>query len=143
MKIKNTHAVPLTVEMMEILKRRSAEAKRGEKLVFPASLSSTDHITEKSGKGSFWWRITERAGLRTTQNMRVSLFTIYDEPSPVGASCVAAASYFKVQIPSMLLGHCHLSLGRADQSSKQELTRVSITASTYAHLDVEPSRIEE
>lgn len=52
---------------MEILKRRSQEAKRGENFVFPASLSSTGHITEKSGKGSFWWRITERAGLRTTQ----------------------------------------------------------------------------
>ena len=67
---------------------------------------------------------------------------IYGEPLPVGASCAVAAFYFKIQIPSMLLGHCHLSLGRADQSSKQELTRASITASTYAHLDVEQVRAE-
>ncbi|WP_231926324.1 tyrosine-type recombinase/integrase [Shewanella benthica] len=39
MKAKRPHAVPLTVEVMEILKRRSQEAKRGEKYVFPANRS--------------------------------------------------------------------------------------------------------
>ena len=37
MKAKRPHAVPLTVEVMEILRRRSEQAERGEKFVFPAN----------------------------------------------------------------------------------------------------------
>ncbi|AZG37012.1 tyrosine-type recombinase/integrase [Shewanella psychromarinicola] len=122
MKIKKPHAVPLTIEMMDILKRRSIEAKQGEKYVFPANRSQSGHITEKSGKGSFWWRITERAGLRS--ETKGESVTIHDLRRTIASWSVMRGG--NIQITSKLLGH----------------SDISITASTYAHLDVEQVRAE-
>ena len=122
MKAKRPHAVPLTVEVMEILKRRSEQAERGEKYVFPANRSATGHITEKSGKGSFWWRITERAGLRSEE--KEQNVTIHDLRRTIASWSVMRGG--NIQMTSKLLGH----------------SDISITASTYAHLDVEQVRAE-
>jgi len=122
MKAKRPHAVPLTIEVMEILKRRSEQAERGEKFVFPANRSLTGHITEKSGKGSFWWRITERAGLRSEE--KEQNVTIHDLRRTIASWSVMRGG--NIQMTSKLLGH----------------SDISITASTYAHLDVEQVRAE-
>jgi integrase len=45
--------------------------------VFPSEQSSTGHISEKSSKGSFWRRITERAGLYDPNNPNIHI-TIRD-----------------------------------------------------------------
>ena len=127
MKAKRPHAVPLTVEVMEILQRRSSEAAQGEKFVFPAPRSSTGHITEKSGKGSFWWRITTRAGLRSADSSIESKehnVTIHDLRRTIASWSVMRGG--NIQTTSKLLGH----------------SDISITASTYAHLDVENVRAE-
>ncbi|WP_299791449.1 site-specific integrase [uncultured Shewanella sp.] len=122
MKVKKPHAVPLTVEVMDILKRRSQEAKQGEQYVFPAPRTQTGHITEKSGKGSFWWRITERAGLRSDE--KGESVTIHDLRRTIASWSVMRGG--NIQTTSKLLGH----------------SDISITASTYAHLDVEQVRTE-
>ncbi|TRY15610.1 tyrosine-type recombinase/integrase [Shewanella hanedai] len=122
MKAKRPHAVPLTIEVMDILKRRSAEAVQGEKYVFPANRSQTGHIAENSGKGSFWWRITERAGLRSEE--KEQNVTIHDLRRTIASWSVMRGG--NIQMTSKLLGH----------------SDISITASTYAHLDVEQVRAE-
>lgn len=122
MKVKKPHAAPLTVEVMDILKRRSQEATQGEKYVFPAPRTQTGHITEKSGKGSFWWRITERAGLRS--EIKGESVTIHDLRRTIASWSVMRGG--NIQTTSKLLGH----------------SDISITASTYAHLDVEQVRAE-
>ncbi|CAM4128672.1 hypothetical protein [Shewanella livingstonensis] len=66
---------------MDILTRRSKEAVKGERFVFPSERSQSGHIIEKAGKGSFWHRITERAELRGTEkglrfSKELSLFMI-------------------------------------------------------------------
>lgn len=122
MKVKKPHAVPLTVEVMDILKRRSEEAAKGEQYVFPMSRTATGHITEKSGKGSFWWRITERAGLRG--EAKGESVTIHDLRRTIASWSVMRGG--NIQTTSKLLGH----------------SDISITASTYAHLDVEQVRAE-
>ena len=122
MKAKRPHAVPLTIEVMDILKRRSAEAVQGEKYVFPTSRTATGHITEKSGKGSFWWRITTRAGLRSEE--KEQNVTIHDLRRTIASWSVMRGG--NIQMTSKLLGH----------------SDISITASTYAHLDIEQVRAE-
>ncbi|WP_412486232.1 tyrosine-type recombinase/integrase [Shewanella chilikensis] len=122
MKVKKPHAVPLTKEVMEILERRSSEAQQGEKYVFPVNRSLSGHITEKSGKGSFWWRITERAGLRGEG--RGESVTIHDLRRTIASWSVMRGG--NIQTTSKLLGH----------------SDISITASTYAHLDIEQVRNE-
>ncbi|MEC4726552.1 site-specific integrase [Shewanella sp. D64] len=122
MKAKRPHAVPLTIEVMDILKRRSSEAVQGEKYVFPASRTATGHITEKSGKGGFWWRITERAGLRSEE--KELNVTIHDLRRTIASWSVMRGG--NIQMTSKLLGH----------------SDISITASTYAHLDIEQVRAE-
>ncbi|WP_025821675.1 tyrosine-type recombinase/integrase [Shewanella marina] len=122
MKAKRPHAVPLTIEVMDILKRRSAQAEQGEKYVFPASRSLTGHITDKSGKGSFWRRITERAGLHSDE--KEQNVTIHDLRRTIASWSVMRGG--NIQMTSKLLGH----------------SDISITASTYAHLDVEQVRAE-
>ncbi|WP_299569730.1 site-specific integrase [uncultured Shewanella sp.] len=122
MKVKKPHAVPLTTEVMEILERRSNEADKGEKYVFPAPRTKLGHITEKSGKGSFWWRITERAGLRS--DTKGESVTIHDLRRTIASWSVMRGG--NIQTTSKLLGH----------------SDISITASTYAHLDIEQVRAE-
>lgn len=122
MKAKKAHAVPLTVEAMEILKRRSTEASAGQKFVFPSQGSKTGHVTEKSAKGSFWYRITERAGLRGEG--KGESVTIHDLRRTIASWSVMRGG--NIQTTSKLLGH----------------SDISITASTYAHLDIEQVRAE-
>lgn len=122
MKVKKAHAVPLTAEMLDILKRRSKEAEIGEKYVFPSSRSKSGHVSEKSGKGSFWWRITERAGLRSAE--KGESVTIHDLRRTLASWNMTRGG--SIQVTSKLLAH----------------SDISITASTYAHLDVEPIRKE-
>ncbi|MCL2913085.1 tyrosine-type recombinase/integrase [Shewanella corallii] len=122
MKAKKAHAVPLTDEAMEILTRRSSEATAGERYVFPSSQSKTGHIAEKSAVGSFWYRITERAGLRGQS--RGENVTIHDLRRTIASWSVMRGG--NIQTTSKLLGH----------------SDISITASTYAHLDIEHVRRE-
>ncbi len=130
-KSKKPHAVPLTKEVMAILERRSHEAAHGVKYVFPAERSHSGHITENAGKGSFWYRITERAGLRSPDKSATAKegndndnVTIHDLRRTIASWSVMRGG--NIQTTSKLLGH----------------SDISITASTYAHLDVENVRAE-
>ncbi|NKF50192.1 site-specific integrase [Shewanella sp. WXL01] len=121
-KSKKPHAVPLTKEAMDILQRRSTEANTGEKFVFPNERSQSGHVIEKAGKGSFWHRITERAELRGTE--KGDNVTIHDLRRTIASWSVMRGG--NIQTTSKLLGH----------------SDISITASTYAHLDIEHVRQE-
>ncbi|MCS6118647.1 tyrosine-type recombinase/integrase [Shewanella baltica] len=126
-KSKKPHAVPLTKEVIAILERRSHEAVQGDKYVFPAERSHSGHITENAGKGSFWYRITERAGLRSPEKSATAKednVTIHDLRRTIASWSVMRGG--NIQTTSKLLGH----------------SDISITASTYAHLDIENVRAE-
>ncbi|GCF91110.1 hypothetical protein SMBr_33540 [Shewanella sp. M-Br] len=126
-KSKKPHAVPLTKEVMAILERRSHDAVQGDKYVFPAERSHSGHITENAGKGSFWYRITERAGLRSPEKSATAKednVTIHDLRRTIASWSVMRGG--NIQTTSKLLGH----------------SDISITASTYAHLDIENVRAE-
>ncbi|OXR99724.1 tyrosine-type recombinase/integrase [Shewanella algae] len=122
MKAKKAHAVPLTKEAMEILTRRSTEAVAGQRFEFPSENSLTGHVTEKSSQGSFWHRITDRAGLRGEG--KGESVTIHDLRRTIASWSVMRGG--NIQTTSKLLGH----------------SDISITASTYAHLDIEQVRRE-
>ncbi|QUN06817.1 tyrosine-type recombinase/integrase [Shewanella yunxiaonensis] len=122
MKAKKAHAVPLTKEAMEILQRRSSNAEAGQKYVFPSLLTKVGHVTERSGEHSFWYRITEKAGLRGEG--RGESVTIHDLRRTIASWSVMRGG--NIQTTSKLLGH----------------SDISITASTYAHLDIEQVRRE-
>ncbi|WP_119969013.1 tyrosine-type recombinase/integrase [Shewanella japonica] len=122
MKVKKPHAVPLTKEAMEILTRRSEDANQGERFVFPSERSQSGHVIEKAGKGSFWHRITERAELRGVE--KGDNVTIHDLRRTIASWSVMRGG--NIQTTSKLLGH----------------SDIGITASTYAHLDIEHVREE-
>ncbi|USD36555.1 site-specific integrase [Ferrimonas sp. SCSIO 43195] len=122
MKSKRPHAVPLTKQVMEVLRRRSSEAEPNQPYVFPSDRSQKGHIIERSGKSSFWWRITTRAGLRDTE--RNKTVTIHDLRRTIATWTIMSGG--TLQGASKLLGHSDLS----------------ITASTYAHLEVSSIRNE-
>ncbi|MDE5178903.1 tyrosine-type recombinase/integrase [Vibrio fluvialis] len=121
-KIKNKkpHVVPLSSDAMAILERRSLSAPQGEEFVFPSSRSESGHITDKSGKGGFWRRITERAGLYSSdpeKNLQV-----HDLRRTLATYQVSSGG--SLQATSKLLGH----------------SNVSITSDVYAHLSVDNVR---
>ncbi|SDJ99589.1 Site-specific recombinase XerD [Ferrimonas sediminum] len=122
MKAKRAHAVPLTDKVMEILKRRSAEAEPNQPYVFPSDRAGSGHIVEKTGKLGFWHRITTRAGLRSED--RNHTVTIHDLRRTIATWNIVRGG--TLQASSKLLGHSDLS----------------ITASTYAHLQLDQVRQE-
>ncbi|EGA63909.1 tyrosine-type recombinase/integrase [Vibrio brasiliensis] len=121
-KSKKPHVVPLTSEAMAILERRAKSSPRGEEFVFPSRRSQSGHITDKSGKGGFWRRITERAGLYNSdpeKNLQV-----HDLRRTLATYQVSSGG--SLQATSKLLGH----------------SNVSITSDVYAHLSVDIVRQE-
>ncbi|MCH4293806.1 tyrosine-type recombinase/integrase [Shewanella sp. 3B26] len=90
--------------------------------MFPSDNSLTGHVTEKSSQGSFWHRITDRAGLRGEG--KGESVTIHDLRRTIASWSVMRGG--NIQTTSKLLGH----------------SDISITASTYAHLDIEQVRRE-
>ncbi|GAM57277.1 mobile element protein [Vibrio ishigakensis] len=119
-KSKRPHVVPLSKEAMDILERRSQTATQGEEFIFPSSNSQSGHITDKSGKGGFWRRITERAGLYSpdpSENLQV-----HDLRRTLATYQVTSGG--SLQATSKLLGH----------------SNVSITADVYAHLSIDSIR---
>jgi integrase len=77
MKGKEEHVLPLPRQCVEILNRR-AKQKHQNGFVFPAKTSSSrlGHVSEKTGKNSFWRRITENAGLYSKD--RSKNLTVHD-----------------------------------------------------------------
>lgn len=120
MKANKAHSVPLTPAVISILERRSNESRRGERFVFSSMHSKTGHIAEKSGKGSFWRRVTERAGLYSP--IKSENLCVHDLRRSLASFNVERG--VSLQTVSKLLGH----------------SDIGITASTYAHLDVDSVR---
>ncbi|MGI2856464.1 tyrosine-type recombinase/integrase [Shewanella algae] len=87
-----------------------------------SGLTKVGHVTERSGERSFWHRITEKAGLRGQG--RDESVTIHDLRRTIASWSVMRGG--NIQTTSKLLGH----------------SDISITASTYAHLDIEQVRYE-
>ncbi|MGD9662783.1 MAG: tyrosine-type recombinase/integrase [Porticoccaceae bacterium] len=125
MKAKRQHVVPLGAAAMAILERRSAEARPGEKYVFPAPSirSKTGHVVEKTGEGSFWRRITRKAGLYDPDNSDNNL-RVHDLRRSVASWAVENGA--SIQSVSKLLGHSNIAL----------------TASVYSHLSTDAVRSE-
>lgn len=125
MKAKRQHVVPLGAAAMEILERRSAEARPGEKYVFPAPSirSQTGHIVEKTGDSSFWRRVIKRAGLYDPDNPDKNL-RVHDLRRSVASWAVENGA--SIQSVSKLLGHSNIAL----------------TASVYSHLSTDTVRAE-
>ncbi|QIZ77268.1 tyrosine-type recombinase/integrase [Ferrimonas lipolytica] len=122
MKAKRPHAVPLVDKAMEILKRRSEQAEAGQTFVFPSQQTQSGHVVDKSGASGFWNRISNRAGLYSSD--RSKNVTIHDLRRTIASWNVMRGG--SLQAASKLLGH----------------SDISITASTYAHLQLEQVRAE-
>lgn len=122
-KNKRTSLVPLVPDAMEILKRRSREARVGEEFVFPSSSSASGHITSKSAKGGFWHRITSRIGMYCPDKPQQHL-TIHDLRRTIATLQINSGG--SIHTISKLLGHSNLS----------------VTAQAYAHVDVSSVRSE-
>ncbi|EKF9766854.1 site-specific integrase, partial [Vibrio cholerae] len=121
-KSKKPHVVPLSHAAMKILMRRSNDAAKNEKHVFPSNTSVSGHIAEKTGHSSFWRRITQRAGLHSSdrdENVR-----IHDLRRTLATYQVSNGG--SLQATSKLLGH----------------SSIAITNDVYAHLAVDVVRNE-
>lgn len=121
-KSKKPHVVPLSEAAMKILTRRSKDAQPNEKHVFPSSTSESGHIAEKTGHSSFWRRITQRAGLYSSN--REENVRIHDLRRTLATYQVSNGG--SLQATSKLLGH----------------SSIAITNDVYAHLAVDVVRHE-
>ncbi|WP_108944035.1 tyrosine-type recombinase/integrase [Shewanella halifaxensis] len=110
-----SHTIHLSTQVCEILSRRFES--RTSSYVFPSELSQTGHISEKSSKGSFWRRVTERAGLYTGD--RKYNLTIHDLRRSLATLLLNDG--VNIVIIKELLGH----------------SDISITVKSYAHADAE------
>lgn len=115
-KSKKGLVVPLIPSAMEILNRRSNEAKEGEAFVFPNSRSKLGHIVEKTGHGSFWRRVTKRAGLYSDDKQQ--RLTFHDLRRSTATRMARAG--IELAIIQKALGH----------------SSIAITQRTYAHHDL-------
>ena len=121
MKGKRQHTVPLIRDMLDILVRRNAEKTNDAKYVFPSSHgSASGHITEKTGSGGFWRRVTTRAGLYSEDKDKN--LTVHDLRRTL-ASWQAMNNESLIVI-SKVLGH----------------RDTKVTASVYAHLQTGGAR---
>jgi integrase len=77
MKGKEEHTLPLPKQCIDILMRR-AKDKHPSGFVFPAitATSKLGYVSEKTGENSFWRRITQNAGLYSTDKNKN--LTIHD-----------------------------------------------------------------
>ncbi|TKB58359.1 tyrosine-type recombinase/integrase [Ferrimonas aestuarii] len=117
---KKTIGVPLVEEAVTILKRRSIENTANNEFVFPSSHSKSGHLSEKGGKGSYWYRVKQNAGLNyADKNLRVR---VHDLRRTLASHSVIAGS--GIQAVSKVLGH----------------SDIQMTARTYAHLQLEQVR---
>lgn len=120
-KSKKPHVVPLTSEAMNILNRRAQEAEINEEFVFPSVRSASGHITDKSGYGGFWHRITSRIDMYDPKDPEKHL-TVHDLRRTLATYQVTSGG--SLQATSKLLGH----------------SNISITSNVYAHLSVDGVR---
>lgn len=119
-KSKKGLVVPLIPSAMEILRRRSQEAETGEPFVFPNKRSQLGHVVEKTGKGSFWRRVTMRAGLYSED--KASRLTFHDLRRSTATRMARAG--IELAVIQKALGH----------------SSIAITQRTYAHHDLSQVR---
>nr|WP_275658982.1 site-specific integrase [Shewanella sp. Isolate11] len=119
-KSKKGLVVPLIPSAMEILTRRSREAEKGEKFVFPNKRSKLGHVVEKTGQGSFWRRVTKRAGLYSDD--KAQRLTFHDLRRSTATRMARAG--IELAIIQKALGH----------------SSIAITQRTYAHHDLSQVR---
>jgi integrase len=115
-KSKKGLVVPLIPSAMEILNRRSQEAEKGEPFVFPNKRSKLGHVIEKTGQGSFWRRVTKRAGLYSDE--KAQRLTFHDLRRSTATRMARAG--IELAIIQKALGH----------------SSIAITQRTYAHHDL-------
>ncbi|QIR13933.1 tyrosine-type recombinase/integrase [Shewanella aestuarii] len=119
-KSKKGLVVPLIPAAMEILNRRSQEAEQGEVFVFPNKRSKLGHVVEKTGQGSFWRRVTKRAGLYSDD--KAQRLTFHDLRRSTATRMARAG--IELAIIQKALGH----------------SSIAITQRTYAHHDLSQVR---
>ncbi|KPZ69945.1 Tyrosine recombinase XerD [Shewanella sp. P1-14-1] len=119
-KSKKGLVVPLIPTAMEILNRRSQDAEDGEVFVFPNKRSKSGHVVEKTGQGSFWRRVTQRAGLYSDN--KAQRLTFHDLRRSTATRM--ARSGIELAIIQKALGH----------------SSIAITQRTYAHHDLSQVR---
>jgi integrase len=119
-KSKKGLVVPLIPEAMQILQRRSSQAEQGEKFVFPNKRSKLGYVTEKTGQGSFWRRVTKRAGLYSDN--KAQPLTFHDLRRSTATRMARAG--IELAIIQKALGH----------------SSIAITQRTYAHHDLSQVR---
>ncbi|MCL1036460.1 tyrosine-type recombinase/integrase [Shewanella submarina] len=119
-KSKKGLVVPLIPSAMEILQRRSQAAEQGEGFVFPNKRSKLGHVVEKTGQGSFWRRITMRAGLYSDD--KAQRLTFHDLRRSTATRMARAG--IELAIIQKALGH----------------SSIAITQRTYAHHDLSQVR---
>lgn len=120
MKAKKPHTVALSIQVLEILNRRFSDRDTSTPFVFPSSGTKSGHVTEKSGEGSFWRRVTKRAGLWSED--KTKRLTMHDLRRTLG-------SWQAIQ--GVDINSISKSLGHSD---------IRITSDIYAHLNVENVR---
>ena len=121
MKAKKPHTVALSIQVIEILNKRFNQRDNTTPFVFPSSASQSGFVTEKSGEGSFWRRVTKRAGLWSED--KTKRLTMHDLRRTLG-------SWQAIQ--GVDINSISKSLGHSD---------IRITSDIYAHLNVENVRL--
>lgn len=119
-KSKKGLVVPLIPTAMEILRRRSQAAETGEQFVFPNKRSQLGHVVEKTGQGSFWRRVTKRAGLYSDD--KAQRLTFHDLRRSTATRMARAG--IELAVIQKALGH----------------SSIAITQRTYAHHDLSQVR---
>ncbi|MEL4292899.1 tyrosine-type recombinase/integrase [Shewanella xiamenensis] len=119
-KSKKGLVVPLIPSAMDILRRRSQAAETGEPFVFPNKRSQLGHVVEKTGQGSFWRRVTMRAGLYSED--KASRLTFHDLRRSTATRMARAG--IELAVIQKALGH----------------SSIAITQRTYAHHDLSQVR---
>lgn len=119
-KSKKGLVIPLIPSAMEILKRRSEEAEQGEGFIFPNKRSKLGHVVEKTGEGSFWRRVTKRAGLYSDD--KAQRLTFHDLRRSTATRMARAG--VELAVIQKALGH----------------SSIAITQRTYAHHDLNQVR---
>ncbi len=120
-KSKRNMETAITDEMLKILKLRSEMNLTNSKYVFPSPRKSNAAISEKTAKGSWWYRIRERAGLHYPDDKNKNV-TVHDLRRT--NATIQLQSGFDISTVSKTMNH----------------SNISITAKVYAHVSLKQKR---
>lgn len=116
-KTKREIEVVLPTQMLTLLNTRRQIKTCNSIYVFPSKKKPTTHISEKTSKNSWWYRIRDKAGLHFPKDKEKNV-QVHDLRRTYAT--IQLRNGTDISVVSKNLGH----------------TNISITTSTYAHTDI-------